>query len=114
MKGLTSMIRTVLSGLSVDANTNRSVRSRRASSPGNLSMAALKWLDIMPPLYGVLVAVTGGRGRPAGDLVARRRDREPRGAERADALPVGGNVAHLSARGRPKRTRGSRHRRGRG
>src|SRR2546421_13123843 len=49
MNGFTSKISTVLPGLSGDANTKRSVKSRRESSPGNLSMAALKWLDIVAP-----------------------------------------------------------------
>jgi two-component system KDP operon response regulator KdpE len=31
------------------AKTNRSVRSRRASSPGCLRLAALKWLDMVVP-----------------------------------------------------------------
>jgi hypothetical protein len=38
-----------LVALSGDANTNKSVKSKRASSPGNLSIAALKWLDIVAP-----------------------------------------------------------------
>ncbi len=42
----------VLSGLSDDLNTKRSVKSRRASSPGNLRLAALKWLDIVAPFLG--------------------------------------------------------------
>ena len=40
--GFESMIRTVLSGSSDDVNTNRSVKSRRLSSPGNLRLSALK------------------------------------------------------------------------
>src|SRR5580658_10775237 len=40
------MIRTVLSGSSAEVNMNRSVKSRRRSSPGNLRLSALKWLDI--------------------------------------------------------------------
>ena len=48
--GFESMISTVLSGSSVDWNTNTSVRSRRLSSPGNLSLSALKWLDMVAPL----------------------------------------------------------------
>ena len=48
--GLESMIRTVLSGSSADVNTNTSVKSRRLSSPGNLSLSALKWLDMISPL----------------------------------------------------------------
>src|SRR6266478_8394643 len=43
------LISTVLSGLSGARKTKRSVRSRRASSPGNLRLAALKWLDIVAP-----------------------------------------------------------------
>jgi hypothetical protein len=42
MNGFTSKISTVLPGLSGDANRKRSVKSRRGSSPGNLSIAALK------------------------------------------------------------------------
>src|SRR5205807_9943962 len=37
---------TVRSGLSGAGNTNRSVMSRRGSSPGCLRLAALKWFDI--------------------------------------------------------------------
>src|SRR5271155_5352716 len=43
------MIRTVLSGSSAEVNTNKSVRSRRRSSPGNLRLSALKWFDMMTP-----------------------------------------------------------------
>src|SRR5215472_10085379 len=43
------MISTVVSGSSGAANTNRSVRSRRASSPGGLRSAALKWFDMVAP-----------------------------------------------------------------
>jgi hypothetical protein len=39
--GLKSMIRTVVPGLPGEAKTNRSVMSSRASSPGNLRLAAL-------------------------------------------------------------------------
>jgi hypothetical protein len=39
--GFTSMISTVVPGLAGGWKTNRSVRSRRASSPGNLRSAAL-------------------------------------------------------------------------
>src|SRR5262249_6330858 len=39
------MISTVRPGLSDASKTNRSVRSRRASSPGDLRSAALKWFD---------------------------------------------------------------------
>src|SRR6476646_5561538 len=46
VKGFESMISTVRSGLSGAVNTNRSVRSRRGSSPGCLRLAALKWFDI--------------------------------------------------------------------
>jgi len=42
MNGLASMINTVRLGSEGDWKTNRSVRSRRASSPGNLRLAALK------------------------------------------------------------------------
>src|SRR4029453_1904717 len=54
------MISTVRSGLSGAANTNRSVRSRRASSPGDLSLAALKWFDMVTPW----VVVGLGSGAP--------------------------------------------------
>ena len=40
------MISTVLSGSSEDWNTNTSVKSKRRSSPGNLSLSALKWFDM--------------------------------------------------------------------
>ena len=55
--GLESMISTVLSGSSVDGNANTSVRSRRRSSPGNLSLSALKWFDM-----GLLGGCDGGTG----------------------------------------------------
>src|SRR5256885_1067687 len=48
--GFESMISTVLSGSSAEVNMNTSVRSRRRSSPGNLRLSALKWLDIWFPL----------------------------------------------------------------
>jgi hypothetical protein len=47
--GFESMISTVLPGSSVDLNANTSVRSSRVSSPGNLRLSALKWLDIVAP-----------------------------------------------------------------
>src|ERR1700685_2665622 len=63
--GFESMISTVLPGWwrcrrwcsPGVLNTNRSVRSRRLSSPGNFRLSALKWLDMMAPL--VVMARTG-------------------------------------------------------
>src|SRR5262249_41184630 len=64
MNGFTSKMSTVLPACSGDANTNRSVKSRRGSSPGNLSIAALKWLDILAPCvdgFGKNDSATGAR-----------------------------------------------------
>src|SRR5215469_11582366 len=47
--GFTSMIRAVLPGSSPDLNAKTSVSSSRVSSPGNLRLAALKWLDMPSP-----------------------------------------------------------------
>ncbi len=44
--GFESMMSTVLSRWSGDLNKKRSMMSRRASSPGNLKLSALKWLDM--------------------------------------------------------------------
>src|SRR5207245_10845827 len=55
--GFESMISTVWPGSSPDLNANTAVRSSRVSSPGNLSMSALKWLDIVAPL--VVIAWIG-------------------------------------------------------
>src|SRR6266545_3118192 len=57
MNGFTSMISIVVSAWSEVLKTNRSVRSRRGSSPGNLSLSALKWLDTVAPL----VVIAGDR-----------------------------------------------------
>src|SRR2546430_3704537 len=72
MNGFTSKISTFWPGLCGDANTKRSVKSRRGSSPGNLSMAALKWLDIVAPLSSAV----GPPGRPdkPEDTPASERD----------------------------------------
>src|SRR5450631_4109508 len=51
------MISTVRSGLSGAANTKRSVRSRRASSPGCWRLAALKWFDMVTPSVVLLWVV---------------------------------------------------------
>src|SRR5215831_7189357 len=51
------MISTVRPGLSGAAKTNRSVRSRRASSPGDLRSAALKWFDMVAPSVVVACVV---------------------------------------------------------
>src|SRR5450755_3356205 len=53
------MISTVLSASSAEVNMYTSVRSRRRSSPGNLRLSALKWLDMVAPL--VVMARIGGR-----------------------------------------------------
>jgi len=47
--GFELMISTVLSGSQPTLNTNRSVKSRRLSSPGNLRLSALKWFDMVAP-----------------------------------------------------------------
>src|SRR5262249_8646111 len=95
MKGFTSKMSTVLPACSGDANTNRSVKSRRGSSPGNLSIAALKWLDILAPCvdgFGKNDSATGARSplchtgvpslvRDTGATAVRPRAREgPRGS----------------------------------
>src|SRR5258708_35554801 len=76
MNGFTSMIRIVLSGLSGAPKTKRSVRSRRASSPGNLRLAALKWLDMATPFgsgLGPSVALDRECGRdPVGRHITPR------------------------------------------
>src|SRR5258708_33898810 len=76
MNGFTSMIRIVLSGLSGAPKTKRSVRSRRASSPGNLRLAALKWLDMVTPIgsgLGPSVALDRECGRdPVGRHITPR------------------------------------------
>src|SRR3984957_1803809 len=56
------MISTVRSGLSGAVNTKRSVRSRRASSPGCLRLAALKWFDMVAPSEVCAWAVALRRG----------------------------------------------------
>src|SRR6266700_4392164 len=69
MNGLESMISTVLSGSSGDLKANRSVKSRRASSPGNLRLSALRWLDMVAPLLvvgGVVVLPPDWRGLGSG------------------------------------------------
>jgi hypothetical protein len=55
--GFESMMITVLSGSSAEVKTNKSVKSRRRSSPGNLRLSALKWLDTISPW---VVGVSGG------------------------------------------------------
>src|SRR6266496_108008 len=57
------MISTVVSGSSGELNMNTSVRSRRLSSPGNLRLSALKWFDMVSPMW-VIAWVGGGPGRP--------------------------------------------------
>src|SRR5579859_1125246 len=106
--GFESMMSTVLPGSSVDLNAYTSVRSSRVSSPGNLRLSALKWLDIVTPLGGRFrgPAVVGLRtgaatkrglracpSRPLGTLVqapggARSRGYGPTGAEVAQCAPV--------------------------
>src|SRR6266567_2468325 len=71
--GFESMISTVLPGSPVDLNANTSVRSSRVSSPGNLRLSALKWLDIVAPLgsedwFGGEDRRYGGRGSGAQDV----------------------------------------------
>src|SRR6476646_5055666 len=58
------MISTVLPGLSGAAKTNRSVRSRRASSPGCWRLAALKWFDMVTPsvVLGWMVVLRARKG----------------------------------------------------
>src|SRR6266700_2086198 len=63
--GFESMISTVLPGYPVDLNANTSVRSSRVSSPGNLRLSALKWLDIVAPLV-VIARIGGTAAGPAG------------------------------------------------
>src|SRR5256885_13671684 len=76
--GFESMISTVLPGSSVDLNANTSVRSSRVSSPGNLRLSALKWLDMVAPLR-VIARIGGTAAGPAGARV-RGRDRLTRAA----------------------------------
>src|SRR3984893_15839957 len=67
--GFESMIGNVLPGFSADLNAYSSVMSSRVSSPGNLRLSALKWLDMVAPL--VVIARTGGTA--AGLVWARVR-----------------------------------------
>src|SRR6266478_6561127 len=66
MNGLTSMMNTVLSSSSGAGNTKRSVRSRRASSPGNLRLAAAigVWATVSVVRDGTLVQMDRG-GNPS-------------------------------------------------
>jgi hypothetical protein len=66
--GFESMISTVLPGSSVDLNAYASVRSSRVSSPGNLRLSALKWLDMV-----ALVVIARIGGTAAGPAWARVR-----------------------------------------
>src|SRR4029077_15232956 len=85
--GFESMISTVLPGSSVDLNANTSVRSRRVSSPGNLRLSALKWLDIVAP--SMVIALIGGNtaGR---DLLAADPFLSQRCPAVAPGTPSGG------------------------
>src|SRR5258708_4289742 len=67
VKGFESMSSMVLPGLSGAVKTNRSVRSRRASSPGDLRSAALKWFDMVAPSV-VLVRVVLRPGSAAQEV----------------------------------------------
>ena len=58
------MISAVLSGSSGDVNTNTSVKSKRPSSPGNLSLSALKWFDMVPPWVVIVWMAGAAAGRP--------------------------------------------------
>src|SRR5580693_8742463 len=63
--GFESMISTVLPGSPVEENANTSVRSSRVSSPGNLRLSALKWLDMVAPSVVIRTgdAIKGGSPR---------------------------------------------------
>src|SRR5258708_248815 len=80
------MINTVRSGLSGAVNTKRSVRSRRASSPGCLRLAALKWFDMVTPSV-VLVWVVELR------QVELRRESATQEAQQRRVHPVGAGPA---------------------
>src|SRR5580693_6414026 len=67
MNGFTLTMTTVLPGLA-EGKTYKSVRSRRGSSPGDLSLAALKWLDIRASLVPRAAAL---RARTARGAAAR-------------------------------------------
>src|SRR5215831_11798150 len=77
MNGFTSNINTVFPGFSVEAKTNRSVKSRRASPAGNLSIAALKWFDIWLLSRRRQRAAAGGAAREPQRVKGCARRPEP-------------------------------------
>src|SRR5580693_1188376 len=81
--GFEFMISTVLSASSGEVNRKTSVRSRRRSSPGNLSLSALKWLDMVAPL-SVVGRIGGAAAGPAWAKARPRRHEMGSAAQEAE------------------------------